>query len=83
MPEEYSDLPPTIEQSLMDLTEVDGHDLPLPALYLAATSWARLHGHIMIETGKVMVTEAGGSLKRQQGCAVHPCCQVVTLTNFQ
>jgi len=31
------------------LTEVDGHDQPLPALYLAATAWAKIHGHVMLE----------------------------------
>src|SRR6056297_521656 len=31
---EYRNLPPPLEQSLRDLTQVDGHDLPLPALYL-------------------------------------------------
>ena len=33
LPVEYRDLPPVLEQSLLDLTQVDGHDLPLPALY--------------------------------------------------
>ena len=49
LPEAYRHLPPAIEASLIKLTQVDGHDLPLPALYLAATFWARIHGHIMLE----------------------------------
>jgi len=49
LPPNYRDLPPAVEQSLLDLTEVDGHDLPLPALYLAATAWAKIHGHVMLE----------------------------------
>lgn len=49
LPLEYQDLPSTIEQSLVDLTQVDGHDLPLPALYLAAAAWVKLHGHVMLE----------------------------------
>jgi hypothetical protein len=49
LPLEYRDLPPPLEQSLLDLTQVDDHDLPLPALYLAATAWAKVHGHIMLE----------------------------------
>jgi AcrR family transcriptional regulator len=49
LPLEYRNLPPPLEQSLLDLTQVDGHDLPLPALYLAATAWAKVHGHIMLE----------------------------------
>ena len=49
LPHEYRNLPPPLEQSLVDLTQVDGHDLPLPALYLAATAWAKIHGHIMLE----------------------------------
>ena len=49
LPTNYSDLPPSLEQSLLELTEVDGHDLPLPALYLAATVWAKIHGHVMLE----------------------------------
>jgi len=49
LPTNYRDLPPSLEQSLLDLTEVDGHDLPLPALYLAATAWAKIHGHVMLE----------------------------------
>jgi AcrR family transcriptional regulator len=49
LPVEYRDLPPALEQSLLDLTQVDGHDLPLPALYLAATAWVKVHGHIMLE----------------------------------
>ena len=42
-------MPLDIEQSLIEMTQVDGHDLPLPALYLAATGWAKIHGHIMLE----------------------------------
>jgi hypothetical protein len=42
-------LPSAIEQSLIELTQVDRHDLPLPALYLAATTWVKLHGHAMLE----------------------------------
>ena len=49
LPEEYRCLPPEIERSLDTLTGVQGHDLPRHALYLAAISWARLHGHIMLE----------------------------------
>jgi len=49
LPSNYRDLPPSLEQSLLDLTRVDGHDLPLPALYLAATAWAKIHGHVMLE----------------------------------
>lgn len=49
LPVGYRDLPLAIEQSLIELTQVDGHDLPLPALYLAATGWAKIHGHIMLE----------------------------------
>jgi AcrR family transcriptional regulator len=49
LPVEYRDLPPAIEQSLIELTQVDGHDLPLSALYLAATAWVKLHGHVMLE----------------------------------
>ena len=48
-PDRYIDFPPAIEQSLIELTKVDGHDLPLPALYLAAASWSKIHGHIMLE----------------------------------
>jgi AcrR family transcriptional regulator len=49
LPEEYRHLPPEIERSLDELTRVDGHDLAHQALYLAAISWARLHGHIALE----------------------------------
>lgn len=49
LPEESRRLPPEIERSLDALTRVEGHDLPPYALYLAAISWARLHGHIMLE----------------------------------
>jgi AcrR family transcriptional regulator len=49
LPVKYRNFPPVIEQSLIDLTKVDGHGLPLPALYLAAASWAKIHGHVMLE----------------------------------
>lgn len=49
LPDAYRHLPPAIETSLIKLTQVDGHDLPLPALYLAATFWAKIHGHVMLE----------------------------------
>jgi AcrR family transcriptional regulator len=49
LPLQYQDLPPSLEQSLLDLTQVEGHDLPLPALYLAAAAWVKMHGHIMLE----------------------------------
>jgi AcrR family transcriptional regulator len=49
LPAEYRRLPPAIERSLDELTRVDAHDLAHQALYLAAISWARLHGHIMLE----------------------------------
>jgi AcrR family transcriptional regulator len=49
LPGIYDDFPPAIEQSLINLTNVEGHDLPLPALYLAAVSWTKIHGHIMLE----------------------------------
>ena len=49
LPVQYRNLPPALEQSLLDLTGVEGHDLPLPALYLAATAWVKIHGHIMLE----------------------------------
>jgi AcrR family transcriptional regulator len=49
LPVQYRDLPPALEQSLLDLTQVEGHDLPLPALYLTATAWVKIHGHIMLE----------------------------------
>jgi AcrR family transcriptional regulator len=49
LPVQYLDVPSTIERGLIDLTKVDGHDLPLPALYLAAASWAKIHGHVMLE----------------------------------
>src|SRR6056297_861682 len=49
LPEEYRRLPPEIERSLDALTGAAGHALPPHALYLAAISWARLHGHIMLE----------------------------------
>ena len=49
LPNNYRDLPSSLEQSLLDLTQVDGHDMPLPALYLAAKAWVKIHGHIMLE----------------------------------
>lgn len=49
LPEGYRNLPAAIEQSLGDLARVEGHDLPLPALYLAASTWERIHGHVMLE----------------------------------
>ena len=49
LPVRYSEFPTDIEQSLIELTKVDGHDLPLTALYLAAASWSKIHGHIMLE----------------------------------
>lgn len=49
LPAIYSDFPPVIEQSLIKLTNIEGHDLPLPALYLAAVSWTKIHGHVMLE----------------------------------
>lgn len=49
LPGGYRDLPPAIERSLTELTRVEGHDLPLPALYLASTAWAKIHGHVMLE----------------------------------
>jgi AcrR family transcriptional regulator len=49
LPVRYRDLPLAIQQSLIELTQVDGHNLPLPALYLAATGWAKIHGYIMLE----------------------------------
>ena len=49
LPARYKDLPPAIEKSLIELSQVEGHDLPLPGLYLAATFWAKIHGHVMLE----------------------------------
>lgn len=49
LPVRYRELPAVIEESLQQLTLVDGHDLPPPALYLAATAWAKIHGHVMLE----------------------------------
>jgi AcrR family transcriptional regulator len=49
LPVSYNNLPPTIEQSLQELAQVEGHALPLPALYLAAAGWAKLHGHVMLQ----------------------------------
>lgn len=48
-PEEYRHLPCGIARSLDELAGQEGHDLPRQALYLATISWARLHGHIMLE----------------------------------
>ena len=49
LPIVYQELPPKIKQSLQELTQVEGHNLPFPALYLAASAWAKIHGHIMLE----------------------------------
>ncbi|MBV7332291.1 TetR/AcrR family transcriptional regulator [Chloroflexi bacterium TSY] len=49
LPLECRHFPPALEQSLHELTKVDGHDLPLPALYLAAIAWVKIYGHIMLE----------------------------------
>ena len=49
LPIAYQQLPAQIEHSLQELTQVEGHELPLPALYLAASAWAKIHGHIMLE----------------------------------
>lgn len=49
LPDHYRHLPPALEQSLLGLTQVEGHDLPLPALYLTAAAWVKIHGHIMLE----------------------------------
>lgn len=49
LPAGYGNLPEPITQSLEALAQVEGHDLPLPALYLAAIAWAKFHGHIMLE----------------------------------
>jgi AcrR family transcriptional regulator len=49
LPKKYLDLPSALEQSLVKLTQVEGHDLPLPALYLTAATWVKLHGHVMLE----------------------------------
>ena len=49
LPGIYNDFPHAIEKSLINLTNIEGHDLPLPALYLAAVSWTKIHGQIMLE----------------------------------
>jgi AcrR family transcriptional regulator len=49
LPPAYKQLPAGITDSLRQLTTVEGHDLPLPALYLAAIAWTRIHGHVMLE----------------------------------
>ena len=49
LPSVYKDFPQAIKQSLLELANVEGHDLPLPALYLAAVSWTKIHGHVMLE----------------------------------
>jgi AcrR family transcriptional regulator len=46
---EYGNLPEAITQSLQELSQIEDHNLPLPALYLAAVAWAKFHGHIMLE----------------------------------
>jgi AcrR family transcriptional regulator len=48
-PAAYRKLPTAIERSLDELTRVEGHELPFPALYLAAAAWVKVHGHIMLE----------------------------------
>lgn len=49
LPNRYGELPAAIEESVQQLTQVDGHDLPTPALYLAAAAWVKIHGHLMLE----------------------------------
>ena len=49
LPASYRNLPSAIEDSLRELSTVEGHELPLPALYLTAVSWTKIHGHIMLE----------------------------------
>ena len=49
LPKAYNKLPAAIERSLLELTEEEGHDLPLPALYLTAKSWTKIHGHLTLE----------------------------------
>lgn len=49
LPPNWQHLPPALTASLHTLTEVPGHQLPLPALYLAAVAWSRLHGIVMLE----------------------------------
>lgn len=49
LPAKYRNLPSAIEQSLFQLTQVDKHDVPQSALYLAAITWVKLHGHVMLE----------------------------------
>ncbi|MEM7335802.1 MAG: TetR/AcrR family transcriptional regulator [Chloroflexota bacterium] len=49
LPETYRNFPEKIEQSLAALTQIEGHDLPHSALYLAASAWAKIHGFVMLE----------------------------------
>ena len=49
LPLAYRQLSPRLEQSLLELASVDGHDLPLPALYLSAIAWVKIYGHVMLE----------------------------------
>lgn len=49
LPAGYRNLPSAIEDSLRELSTVEGHELPLPALYLTAVAWTKVHGHIMLE----------------------------------
>jgi len=49
LPTSYRNLPAAIEDSLRELSTVEGHELPLLALYLTAVAWTKIHGHIMLE----------------------------------
>lgn len=49
LPAGYGNLPEAITRSLQELSQIEGHNFPLPALYLAAIAWAKFHGHIMLE----------------------------------
>ena len=49
LPAGYQTFSPELTRSLEALTAVEGHDLPLPALYLTASAWSRIHGLIMLE----------------------------------
>lgn len=46
---EYTHLPPGLDQSLTELMQIEGHDYPAVALYLAASIWGRMHGIVMLE----------------------------------
>jgi AcrR family transcriptional regulator len=48
-PREYQELPAVIGESLQVLSRQEGHDLPQPALYLAAVIWAQIHGRVTLE----------------------------------